>query len=734
MHLKTKVIFLALIFFQNIFAHDVPEAIDLSKLQWEYRWGDIFPDQKKEGWETIDFPSNPPNRNSRTNVWYRIKLPGILPKDPTLYIFSIDLITEVYFKNEKIYSFGTFDTNAKGTFEGWPWHMIKIPEDAQGEYLYFRIYSNYPDIGLWGEITLASKGYILENMLNQDLLKLTVGAVTGFIGILFIILLISRLKIEFFLVGSLFLTQGIDLLLSTKIVQLYFNFPLLKQYILAFCYFFVPVGMAALLEYFIGAGFLKIIRRIWQIHLLYILVAFGSALLGFSNVSSLYIYYDNLYYFFTLPILTVIILNTMFKGDYEAKILSFGFFIISLSGLHSSLIAWGFVSWQEHPSYIAVLICLSIFAYAVVRKVMFTEKIQKQKEEFESIFKYSKDGIAITDLKLNFLDFNDAYLKMTEYTKDELLKSSCTKIGAPEYRQKSAEIINKVLEQGFVENFERTSITKTGQRVDENMTISLLPDKKRLLLVTKDVTSLKHIEQQSKLASMGEMIGNIAHQWRQPLNVITTSVSGLSMKCELGTLDNKEIIKLSSLVLQQARYLSNTIDNFRNFIKSDVTYKEISVVDALNNSLDLTNAAMKDAYINVISHIEDDITILGNANELSQAFINIFNNSKDQLRENVEREDERLLITSTKKLNNNKLEITIKDSGGGVDENIIERIFEPYFSTKHQSVGTGLGLSMANKIIRERHHGEISVHNETFEHNDRQYCGACFSIIFNDPR
>jgi PAS domain S-box-containing protein len=730
---RLKLLILIGLFIQNLFALHTPQYIDLSKSQWEYRWSDTFPNQKIEGWQSIEYPSNPPNRNNKTNVWYRVKLPDILPKDPYVYIFSIDLISEVYFQDKKIYQFGRFDNDGHGKFEGWPWHLVKLPENSRGEYLYFRIYSDYPDIGLWGEISIASKGYHLEKMFDKDFIKLLIGAMASFIGVLIFILFLSNsFKIEFFFLGTLFLTQGIDLLLSTKVIQFYFNHPLLKQYLLAFCYFYVPVGIAAILEQFIGAGYFKIIRRIWQLHLLYIIVSFSGAIIGLYNVSSLYIYFDYIHYFFTLPILTGIILYAMYNGNRDVKIISIGFLILALSWLYSSLIAWGIISWQEHPGYIAVLICLSLFTYVVVRKVIFTQHIQKQKEEFESIFKYSKDGIAITDLKLKFLDFNDAFLEMTRDARDQLLEKNCIDLCAIEDKRSMQKVVQQVLKNGFIEGFEQVYLLKDGHYVDVNMTISLLPDKKRLLLVVKDMTESKLFERQSRLASMGEMIGNIAHQWRQPLSVISMSASGMKIKSEYDELEEKEIITYSDLIVQQTEYLSQTIDNFRDFIKENKEYQEISLLKVINQSLSLVEASMKNSYITLIHEFNDDLLITANFNELTQAFINIFNNSKDQLNEKIENVEDRFLFVSSKQKDENSLEIIIKDSGKGIDQKIIHRIFEPYFTTKHQSIGTGLGLNLVDKILRERYKGVLKVYNEEFMYNGKNYKGACFNIVLSN--
>jgi PAS domain S-box-containing protein len=714
-----------------LFASDAPKIIDLSKVTWEYQWSNTNEMNDDEKWKTISFPSNPPNRDGKTNVWYRVQLPSSMPKDPTLYIFSIDLIAEVYYQKNIIYSYGTFDQDGTGKFVGWPWHMISLDESMANNYLYFRVYSDYPDIGLWGEVSIASKGYHLKKMLDNDLLSLSVGSIALFVSFVFLILYIkNRVKIELLILGLLFMTQGIDLLLSTKVIQLYFYFPLLQQYILAFTYFFVPVGMALFLERVVSTGYFNIVRKIWQINLTYIVLGFSGAFLGLYNVSSLYTYFDYLNYLITLPILTIFVLYTLIYGEKENKIVSIGFLMVTASWLYSSLISWGFVQWTEHTNYLAVFVCLFLFAYVLIRRVIYTQEIEKEKEKFETIFKFSRDGIAITDLESNFLECNDAYLKMTGYSKEELLQKSCIGISVKEDYQRSLKVMEEIIKEGFIENFEKTIIAKSGERIEINMTISLLPDKKRFLLVVKDVTALKNIEDQSRLIAMGEMIGNIAHQWRQPLSMITTSASGMKLKLEYEMYDQEKFIELSDIILNQAEYLSDTIDNFRDFIKGEEVYQTITINTVLEKSLSLVNDSLKDNYIEVVSDFDDDLQIKGSVNELSQAFINIFNNAKDVLKEKVKNEEDRIIFIKTKKISSNSIEIFINDSAGGIDHSIIDRVFEPYFTTKHKSIGTGLGLSMTHKIIVKKYQGTIEVYNDNFEYNGKQYQGACFQIVF----
>ncbi|WP_320034949.1 transporter substrate-binding domain-containing protein [Halarcobacter sp.] len=358
------------------------------------------------------------------------------------------------------------------------------------------------------------------------------------------------------------------------------------------------------------------------------------------------------------------------------------------------------------------------------------KQLKKQKDEFEAIFRYSKDGIGILDLDLNILDLNLAYLNILSYPKEELLGRNFLDFIIDKQKENMRRIFKKVMQKGHFNNFEKSFIGKDNKIITINLSITLLSDRNRILITAKDVTSVKLLESQSKLASIGEMIGNIAHQWRQPLSIITTSASGMALKVDLKQeIKDEEIQDFSEQIIKQADYLSKTIDDFRNFIKVDVHKQAVSVKDALGSALGLTIASIKGNYIEVVKQYESDLTIKGNKNELSQAFINIINNAKDKLKELNQNDSKRYLFISTKKIEENAIEIKILDNGGGIDENIIKRVFEPYFTTKDQSVGTGLGLSMSDKIIRERHQGIIEAKNEEFTYMGEKYFGAAFVIV-----
>jgi signal transduction histidine kinase len=216
----------------------------------------------------------------------------------------------------------------------------------------------------------------------------------------------------------------------------------------------------------------------------------------------------------------------------------------------------------------------------------------------------------------------------------------------------------------------------------------------------------------SKMVQMGEMIGNIAHQWRQPLSVISTISTGIQLNKELDMLDESTLIPSMEKINSSAQYLSETINTFRNFIKEKKELKIQTVQENIKNALDIVGTVLKDVNIQLIKEIEDEsIKVYIVSGELPQVIINIINNAKDIILEK-EIKDGWVKITLYK--DNDKAVITIEDNGGGVPEEILSKIFNPYFSTKEENIGTGLGLHMSKRIVLESLKGNLYVKNSAF--------------------
>ena len=230
--------------------------------------------------------------------------------------------------------------------------------------------------------------------------------------------------------------------------------------------------------------------------------------------------------------------------------------------------------------------------------------------------------------------------------------------------------------------------------------------------------------QQSKMASLGEMIGNIAHQWRQPLSVISIGATGLKIQKEAGILNDEEFIETCDSINNNAQYLSNTIDDFRNFIVGDREEVKFNLNQNINSLIDFVLGKSKSHNVNIVTRLDKDIELHGFPNELLQCYINIFNNSFDAFND---KQKEKYIFISTK-IEEENITVSFKDNAGGIPEDILPKIFDPYFTTKHKSQGTGLGLSMTYNLIVKGMKGHIVAHNVNYEYKGKKYKGAEFKI------
>jgi signal transduction histidine kinase len=212
------------------------------------------------------------------------------------------------------------------------------------------------------------------------------------------------------------------------------------------------------------------------------------------------------------------------------------------------------------------------------------------------------------------------------------------------------------------------------------------------------------------MSQMGELIGNIAHQWREPLSVISTAASGMKIKKELNILSDSDFISYSQSIVDNSIHLSNTIDEFRDYIKESHRKKEIIIQDRLQTALSLVESTFSFNGIKIVKgYIEkDDIHFKLVLGDLLQVLISILNNSKDALLiNNIENKWIRyeLFLIDINVL------ITIEDSAFGINDDIIEKIFNPNFTTKGKDNGTGIGLYSARDIIVNKLKGTLEVEN-----------------------
>ena len=230
----------------------------------------------------------------------------------------------------------------------------------------------------------------------------------------------------------------------------------------------------------------------------------------------------------------------------------------------------------------------------------------------------------------------------------------------------------------------------------------------------------------TKKAMIGEMLENIAHQWRQPLSVISTCATGALVDIEYG-LSNEEREKIAfENINTNAQYLSSTIDEFRKYFMSQSTKNEFKINACIEHTKKLIDSRLRDHNIQFISTIED-ISIINFENELLQVFMNIFNNCIDVL---CKQKHKHRYIFLDVCMENNLAIIKINDSGNGMKEEKLSKIFNPYFTTKQREKGSGIGLYMSHNMVTKHMSGSIKAKNSIRQVQGQTYTGLEFTLIF----
>ncbi|MEA1916132.1 MAG: response regulator [Campylobacterota bacterium] len=349
-----------------------------------------------------------------------------------------------------------------------------------------------------------------------------------------------------------------------------------------------------------------------------------------------------------------------------------------------------------------------------------TKEIQEQKDTFEAIYKTTKDGIAILDLETTaFLDANEAYMDMTGFSKEELLRTSCLKMSIDKDIERSKKALQRVVSHGFITNFEKSCVISDGSLIIINMSVTLMSDKKRVLVSAKDVTEQKELERKLIVAknkaeestrSKSEFLANMSHEIRTPMNGII-GMSHLALQTELQPKQRSYIERIDS----SAKSLLGIINDILDFSKieagkltiENVDFDMFKIVDSIVNLVEL-KAHEKNLEL-IVSY---DPTIgkkfFGDSLRISQILINLIGNS--------------IKFTSSgevgiyiSKCDNNRYRFEVKDTGIGLSEQQKEKLFQSFSqadgSTTRKYGGTGLGLSISKQLV-ELMGGEIWVESE----------------------
>jgi len=286
------------------------------------------------------------------------------------------------------------------------------------------------------------------------------------------------------------------------------------------------------------------------------------------------------------------------------------------------------------------------------------------------------------------------------FTTDEFEQEGLN-LGAVDYLKKpieNRELINKI--RLYLKIFEQQSeLQEFNQELQKKVELG----------IEQNRINEEMMLQQSRHAQMGEMIAMIAHQWRQPLMEVSTTVAKLQMEAEFGKLDSTKIIPTLEAMDSTLQFLSNTLDDFRDFFKPRNNVSEVNIGEILDKAVEFMSSMIEkyEIFIKKEYNFKTKKKIYGN--ELLQVIINLIKNSIEAY---MSRDASKAFIKIKGKEFENKLQIIIEDEAGGIDEKVISKVFEPYFTTKDEQNGTGLGLYMSKTIVEKHLNGKLIINNK----------------------
>jgi PAS domain S-box-containing protein len=430
------------------------------------------------------------------------------------------------------------------------------------------------------------------------------------------------------------------------------------------------------------------------------------------------------------------------KIQQKISFMVFGFgltIILSMVVIHYIL-----MSFEIHGKYdiCFIAIIMLIASFIVSRKIgrdigdilEENKKIALENAKLKLAVEQSPISIVITDTSGNLEYVNPWFTKVTGYSFSEAIGQN-PRILKTDFKTNSEY---QILWDDISHNHTWTGIFKNkkkdGSYYWESAIITPIVNEKKEVThylgikqeITEELYLKKQLQEneelmiaQSRHAAMGEMISMIAHQWRQPISVIAMGANNILADIELNMI-NEETLRVGARdIIEQTQHLSKTIDDFRNFFKPNKEVEDVSIKNLIDEVLQIMGKSLENNDIELNINMEENFVVKTFSRELLQVMINIIKNAKEVINEREIKSGE-IWIDISKTSHNELCLIKVSDNGGGFEEELQERLFEPYFSTKSEKVGTGLGLYMSKIIIEKHLKGSINAYN--------QKEGACFEI------
>ena len=670
--MKSRILNFLLFTILTLVAVSAPCIADkpLPLLEGEYRLGDS-PQTPEDGlaWLTVDTdgPDWKPFLSAHghpagefTNVWRRYSLPESMIKDPTLYLNGWPAF-EAYIDGRMVYQAGVLYPDIQNKFANHTWHLVPLPSDFAGKYIYFRTFAKHPDAfseRAW--ISVASRSDNLIDMVRRELAQAIVGLFLTLIGCGATFVYIRKHLRPALSLGIISVSVGLSLAMHTDIASMLFAPGYFAWYLTHIPLYAFPIGLWRFLDN-ITEGECPLLTRLWQIQALFSLAALAADVLDY------YPMHMTTPFVALLSVSTVIAVIVTFRylrkkrrepgfDLVESKLLALGVGILVATGSNDLL-----------GGFQIIRIFAPLFHFGALLFVILLVVILERR-------------------------FTLAHDQLRAYSRD-------------------------------LESRVEDRTRDLGEKNDA---------------LEKAMTDLQEAQQQlvlrEKMASLGDLVAGVAHEVNAPIGAVNSSadvadrcvekLSHLIDDCpDAETLKNqkayKQVLQLlrenTGLIKDAGKRVARIVRSLRNFARLDESgFQTVDIHEGIDSTLDLVQHQMK-GRIEVIKDYGDNV---GNVecypNQLNQVFMNLLVNAAQAI-------DDTGAITITTESVDNELTISIQDTGRGISEEHLERIFDPGFTTKSVDVGTGLGLAISYKII-ENHGGRIEVESEP-------RAGSTFKVI-----
>jgi len=349
-----------------------------------------------------------------------------------------------------------------------------------------------------------------------------------------------------------------------------------------------------------------------------------------------------------------------------------------------------------------------IFSRSLKRKIKHVMVAQNGEEGYASYLK-NKPDLIITDIKMPVMDG----LEMCSIIRDENSNIPIIVTTAHSEAHLFQEAINIGIDMFLLKPVNMTQLYNTVKVMADDILLKIKMNNEKEVI----------IEEYSSI-DLKELLVNVAHQWRQPLAAISAATLNMNFSLSTEEYDNVDFDEKVLSIDDSVKYLSTILDHFKHFSKNNNTYV-FDVKESLQKAINIEAQTLKSKQIKLFTQFDESLSAKGLPDDFVQIIINIINNSVEAL----ENSNDKVIYICAKNVDN-KVQINIKDSGHGIKKEMINHLFQPYSSTKHKSLGTGLGLFVVYKTIKHIMQGKVFAKNSSFEYKNKQYSGANIQIEF----